>query len=331
MRQLGADPRPLLRRHGLDPSTLGEPDSLISLRATMALMEESAALTGCPDFGLRLAARQDSSVLGLVALVIQGAPTVSDAAKDVSRYLFLHSPAFEVFLDEQSALFDDCSALRFEIRMTAHSQQRQSIDASIAHMFQLSRLLCGEDFHLRGVSLPHTPIAAESVYRRFFGAPVYFEQPSAALHAHRSFLQADLRDANPVLRRLALEHIEQRFKPRMALFSERVRQTLSGTIGANKGTKAEIAALLGMHSRTMQRRLHPEGLTFESIRDEVYKGAALQFLHETDMPLNQIAGALGFSQQSALTRACQRWFASTPSRIRARSRSGHIAQKDRPF
>jgi AraC-like DNA-binding protein len=97
-----------------------------------------------------------------------------------------------------------------------------------------------------------------------------------------------------------------------------VRQALIRTMGAGSSKKNDIAALFRMHPRTLQRRLEDEGATFETIREDVYKNAALRFLRETDIPLKQLAGALGFSEQSALTRSCARWFGTSPSRIRRR-------------
>lgn len=318
--ELGVLISPLLLRHAIDHSALSDPEALISLHSVIRLLEESAVVARCPDLGLRLARYQDSRLLGLVALVIQNAPTVEQAIADTSRYLFLHSPAFEVVLDDRSPLFEDCVTLRFAIRTTEFIAQRQTLDACVGHMFHLSRLFCGDRFNLRGVSLPHSPVAPENSYRRFFQAPVFFEESYAGLHMHRELLQMDMKVVNPIVRQLALEHIAQHMPSRVAQISDRVRQALSCTLGKNRGTKSEISDLLGMHPRTLQRRLDQEGVTFESIREEIYKIAMMRFLCETNIPLKQIAGMLGFSEQSAVTRSCRRWFNKSPSEIRSKGR-----------
>lgn len=316
LRGLGADPRKLLKRYGIDPVALEDPERLISLEATAQMLEESARLTACPDFGLRLAARQDAGMLGLLAIVIQNAPTTAQAVADASRYLFLHSPAYAVVVDEKSLMFKDCFCLRFEIRLPEFFQQRQLIDGCLGLTYQLCRLLGRDRFRLGGVSLPHTPMATESVYRHYFGAPIAFAQPYAALHVHRDALQATLADVNPLLRQMTLEYIARHFPSRNLSHSDRVRQMLTRTLGAGRGTKTEVADMLGLHPRTLQRRLEDEGATFELIREEVYRTAVLRFLRETDLPLKQVAGVLGFSEPSALTRSCQRWFSKSPSQLR---------------
>ena len=61
---LGGNPNRLLRKAGVDP---GAPDHLtdfISFESLIDLLEHSAADLNCPDFGLRLAERQDIGILG---------------------------------------------------------------------------------------------------------------------------------------------------------------------------------------------------------------------------------------------------------------------------
>jgi AraC-like DNA-binding protein len=317
MTELGVDPQPMLERNDIDPDLLHDAESMISLTATARLLEDSSAVTQCPDFGLRLVGREQSGdLLGPLAIAIQNAPTLEQALTDASRYLFFHSPAYEFVLDERSPLFEDCATLHFAIRLPEFVPQRQLLDGCLGYTFVLSRVMTRGDFRLRGVSLPHTPVAPEAVYRRFFDAPVHFEQPYAGLHVDRDVLWADLKSANPTLRQMAIDYIAQRCPPRTHTMSDRVRQALTRTMGASRSTKNDIAALFAMHPRTLQRRLEDEGATFEAIREDVYKNATLRFLRETDIPLKQLAGALGFSEQSALTRSCARWFGTSPSRIR---------------
>lgn len=316
VRTLGADPLPLLRRHGIDPDTLRNPEALIPLGKTIQLLEETASATRCPDFGLRLAAAQDSNALGLLSVVMHNAPTIAQALADASRYLFLHSPAYEVVLDPVSPLSNACVTLRFGIQLGEFTQQRQIVDGCLGVTY---RLLCQfgvEPNRVRAVWLPHAPLAAESVYRRFFGAPVHFAQPYAGLHVDGDALKTDLKSVNPLLRQLALDYIAQGVVPHNDHLSDRVRQALQRTMGTGRGTKAQIAQLLGTHPRTLQRRLDREGASFEAIRERVYKEAALRLLRETDIPLKQLAGNLGFSEQSAFTRSCRRWFGAPPSEIR---------------
>ncbi|MGN6724025.1 MAG: helix-turn-helix domain-containing protein, partial [Marmoricola sp.] len=55
--------------------------------------------------------------------------------------------------------------------------------------------------------------------------------------------------------------------------------------------------------------------------DDVRRAEAERYLRDTDMPLGQLAGVLGFSEQSVLSRACRRWFGASPTQVRRASRA----------
>ena len=55
MRELGIDPRALLREVGLSQDHLSNPEHLISAVAAIRLLERSAQLSGCITLGLRMA------------------------------------------------------------------------------------------------------------------------------------------------------------------------------------------------------------------------------------------------------------------------------------
>ena len=77
-----------------------------------------------------------------------------------------------------------------------------------------------------------------------------------------------------------------------------------------------VAALMGQHPRTLQRRLVAEGAKFEDLRDAARKEFALQLLSQHQLSLVQVGNMLGYAEQPVLTRACQRWFGKTPLRVR---------------
>jgi AraC-like DNA-binding protein len=71
-----------------------------------------------------------------------------------------------------------------------------------------------------------------------------------------------------------------------------------------------------MHTRTLQRRLGEQGLFFEDIVDDVRRSRAEEYMRYGVIPLAEIAGLLGYSDQSSLNRSCVRWFGRTPAQLR---------------
>ena len=97
-----------------------------------------------------------------------------------------------------------------------------------------------------------------------------------------------------------------------------VRQLLpTGTV-----TRELIAAELYMHPKALQRQLSHEGLTFGGLVDQLRRDAAAHYLRDTHITLSHLARELGYTEQSALTRSCRRWFGSTPAAYRKSVGSG---------
>jgi len=315
VRDLGGDPEQLLTRHGLEVGD--DAEALISLDAVARLLEDSADTLRCPHFGLGLAQRQDPGVLGLLAIVLRHSRTAESAIVDASRYLLAHSPAYSITLDQHSPVGPDCATLRFEARLDDHLGQRQLIDSCLATAFRIGQAITGAEFGVEAVSLPHTPLAPAQLYRDYFHAPVHFEQPYAGLHARRHLLGAPLKHAQPAIYQRARTDLAQRFSARDDQLADRVRHALVASMGAGHGTKSDIASLLGLHPRTLQRRLARDGETFEAIREDLYRTTAHRYLRQTHIPLAQIAAVMGFSEHASFTRTCRRWFGKPPSRVRA--------------
>ena len=321
MRELGADPVPLLRRYRIPLESLDHEESLVSLRAVTQLLEASSAETGCADFGLRVAQTQDIGILGPLGIVIQNASTPNEALRLVSRYLFIHSPGLSVTIHDPSPLIDGAFEIVFEIRLSGHPAQRQAIDLCLGSLHRSTRLMIGEHYRVKAVTLPHTPIAPLGTYRRFFGASVIANQERAALHLDSATWPTSLQGSNPALRQITEDYLSRHFRAPGDSVSARVRLALRSMLGTPQANMEDIAAMLAIHPRSLHRRLQDEGTGFEIIKEELRSEMALQYLRQTKIPLGQLSGLLGFPEQSAFTRSCKRWFGKTPSAIRVESRS----------
>jgi len=318
VRGLGADPLKLLQRQRIAPESLNDDEALIPVRSVVNLLEASAAATQCPDFGLRLAQKQDISLLGPLAIAMQNSRTVADALHVASLHLFVHSPALVFTVIPKSSLVPGGVELRIEIVLSRQPVQRQVMDQCLGDTHHMLRFLAGDRYVLKAVALPHAPAASLKTYTSFFNAPVHPVQEHGGLHISRQTLSVTLQAVNESLRQMAVDYLTAHFGDPGQSISSRVRLAIRRTLSTVHASKPAIADLLGMHQRTLQRRLEAEGTSFEDIREEVRKQAALRYLCETRVPFTQLAGLIGLSEQSALTRSCRRWFGETPSEVRRR-------------
>ncbi|MGU7770816.1 AraC family transcriptional regulator [Burkholderia sp. MR1-5-21] len=322
MRDLGYDPAPLMRRYHIAEASLDTDNAMIPLRSATHLLEASAEVTGCGDFGLRMSLRQNIDVLGPVSIVMRNAPTLRDALNDVVRYLFVHSPGIVVTVNERTPIVKDTVAVSVELRLSGHVNMRQNIDLCLADAHNFIRLFAGDKYDLRAVSIPHDPVVSRGVYERFFGARILEEPARATLHIGRDTFAVGVQDASATLRQIAEDYIFRNFGEARGSTADRVREVLRQILGASTCDKSSVGSLLAMHPRTLQRRLSEENTSFEILKDEVRQNLAVHYLRNTRLTIGQIALMLGFPAQSALSRACRQWFDLTPSEVRGGDRSG---------
>ena len=77
-----------------------------------------------------------------------------------------------------------------------------------------------------------------------------------------------------------------------------------------------VASELNISARSVRRRLEEQGQNFRTLLDDVRKELAEAYLSTNTLALSEVAYMLGFSSQSAFSRAYQRWHGVAPSHVR---------------
>jgi AraC-like DNA-binding protein len=77
-----------------------------------------------------------------------------------------------------------------------------------------------------------------------------------------------------------------------------------------------LAELLYISERSLQRRLTESGTSFRQLQEETRFDLARQLLHETQDSVTEIGFELGYSNPANFTRAFQRWAGVSPRRYR---------------
>lgn len=329
VRDLGGDPIGLLGHNHIDPAHLDEKDALISYRSMIRLLEATAAELRMPDFGLRLATRQGgASVLGPLEVAMRNAATVGDAYRYCAAHLQVYSPAVQIQLQHEQA--HGRWRMRFDILLDRLPDCGQAVENALCLTHHAVLALSGGRFGARETWFAHARRMPRSVYQRYFDGPVRFEQSMNAVFFGSDDFSQRIRESDPRLYEMASAYIDSQYPTSASRLAPRVRLLLQDMMVHGQSSSARLAQTLGMHARTMQRRLRQEGTTFDTLRDGVRRDLAKHYLRDTDMPLSRIAVMLGYSESSVLTRSCRRWFACSPRAFRSRRRlSGKVRSLSR--
>ncbi len=324
--ELGGDSAALLAEFGVSSADLRSDAALVPALTAARMLRRAAKVLECPDFGLRLAARQDLSMLGPLALAVGNCDTVGAGLDCASRFLFVHNQTLRLSREPDPERYAGVSAIAYRLSLPGVAHDPQAVDAGLGLLHRNIRTMSG-GYDLRGVHLPHPPLADESEYTEFVGAPVRFDAPDAVLRVPANlFDQPMSAPVNPELHRMVVDYLESNYTdPREGLTSS-VRAAVDRALGTMPVRIDLVAQWLNLHPRTLQRRLSSEGATFESIVDEVRRTTAHRLLTRTDLPLSQVASMVELAGQQGLTRAVRRWFGRTPTQVR-RNATSTVAQR----
>ncbi|MFI8479289.1 AraC family transcriptional regulator [Pseudomonas sp. NPDC078700] len=176
---------------------------------------------------------------------------------------------------------------------------------------------------------PHSPSAVlfehnrpdgvpDQTYQDVFGCPVLFEQPCNALIIPNHLLAIELRQADSNLLRTLEEHaltLMAKFDDDQPL-AARVKSALRLLLKDGLPRKERVAERFDMTVRTLQRHLQQAGTSYQSILDELRQELAEHYLLRSDLPVQDIASYLGFSESRSFHRSFKLWTGQTPGDYR---------------
>lgn len=313
--QLGGDADLLLSKMRIDRQVLGNPHAMIPYRTLVHLLERASADLACPDFGMRLAAMQgQDKILGPLGIAMHNAPTVGEAFRYCAEHSQVFSTATRMSLERSRS--GRSAFMRLEILLARLPYQRQAVEQALLLTHDDIRDLSRGQVRAREVWFIHEAIAPRSAYRQHFGSPVRFGCSVNGLLFDGDDLEVPIADRDRQIYKLATSFVEHHFPSSDPPLSARVRTIVEALLPEGECTLAGVASKLGMHSRTLQRRLRTDGESFEEIKDGVRRDVALRYIKQSSVPLMRVAQMLGYSDTSVLSRSCYRWFSASPRQLR---------------
>ena len=99
-------------------------------------------------------------------------------------------------------------------------------------------------------------------------------------------------------------------------FTQAVRKHIVGQLREGEPTAENTAQALFITSRTLHRKLASENTSFRELLQETRQQLAQDYLRDRRLQLSEIAQLLGYSEQSALSRAFKAWTGQTPAQFR---------------
>jgi AraC-like DNA-binding protein len=314
-RSLGLDADSMLRSAGLSRPARADDDRLIDATAVAELFEEAALLSGCMSFGLLMAEQRSLSVLGAVSLLLEHETRPRDRIAALIEYQSLFGDALALAARESG------DVLIVSMDFQGPRYRRQSIELMIGAFYRALVDTGGGRWQPECVHFAHGPPDDLSVHRRFFACPIAFESSFSGLSCAADALAGRHRPAEAALadhaRRIVAIHHDAAERD-IAL---EIRRALNLLLPLGRANLDEVGRELGMHARSLQRRLAREGESFATLLNAARRELAQRHLSNSELPIAAIAEMVGFDTPSSFSRWFQAEFAQSPRRWRSSASS----------
>lgn len=317
--RLGGDAAALLKRHALSLADLDDPDRYVSHLAVIGAIEDAAQALGQADFGLCLVEAQDAGMLGVLALAIQSAPSVRAGLIQGAHHLHFHASG-QSFALASAAEGVPAGLEVLTMRHVMHPGRDvpQAVEHAIGHVCGLVQVMSDGGIQPASIHFRHARLGSDSQYRHHLGQLPRFAAAFDGIAMEPMPWRRPLPGHNPLLQGF-VDRFLVAAAPRADLpLSEQVQEVLAKLLRAGSADLGHVARVLRQHPRTLQRRLKAEGASFDALRDQARRDWSRQLLAQPQLGLAEIAQLLGYSDQSVLTRAVQRWFGNPPNALRKR-------------
>jgi AraC-like DNA-binding protein len=310
----GVPVAPILRRVGLTPELIAEPDERLSVRSQIALLDEAAVALKDDCIGFTLARDHDPRAIGLLYYVMASSRTLGEALKRLARYSKVTNEALVFGCREGNRLIVSLSYAG----VPRHSDRHQ-VEFCMFAAIRICRVLTGLNLVPQYFSIAHHRSGDVSEMARFVGTKVEFGADADGFALDVDASEAPLIHADSYLNDLLLKYCEAALAGRRDDVSQlrtKVENAISSLLPHGRALVGDVARSLAMSERTLGRKLADEGLNFTEILQQLRRDLAFRYLNDRKLHVSKIAWLLGFRDVSAFTHAFKRWTGKTPSQMR---------------
>ncbi len=304
----------LLQIVGIDSTRIDDSEYFFPYTHFAELLKITARECVVPDIGLRFAFGQNSKILGPIAYLVLHSDNIAQGIEDVARYLYHLSPAIRLYLHEHPSRPE----VGIDLLNVGRPEPPYAVEHNIAATFNIMREFAQGELAATRVRFRHEQIAPAEVYRELFQCPVEFNAERNSIEIQPQVLTLKIQSADSGLHTLVndyLSMLEPSGGPAAGerSWSDKVYRLIEKLMHSGRISRQDVARRLALHERTLQRRLKDEDTSFDALLEQVRRDHVPKLLKPGGPPLSQVAGLLGYSEQSSFIRAFKRWYGITPS------------------
>lgn len=316
LRDFDVEPRTVLDAAGVRADVFDNPDNLVTYPLIGRLLSVSAQYTSCDHIGLLLGQRSRLATMGLAGQIALCADTAGEGLRKFADFFTLQNTAATVSVISGKGF----TRLVYAIAEPGMRDTGQLQLGAIALGFNILQDLCGPRWLPSIVTIASRAPSNLRPCQKFFRAPLCFDGDESSLDFESHWLDQPLPPVAPLKRQQVEAEVLARRNAIFADFPTVLRGVLRKQLVIGNFSMASVAALLGMHRRTLDRRLKRHGMQYGELLESVKRDVACQLLRDTHLEVQRVAESLHYSSAANFSTAFRRWTGVRPSAYRDEAR-----------
>jgi AraC-like DNA-binding protein len=313
LEDLGLSPAQILRLAELPQGLLNQEKILVSTEELFAFYRATAELSQDPAVGLKIGTEDRIERYDPIAIVALCTRSFRDALERIARYKQLTCPE-KIEVVEQDG---ECR-VHFNFLLAQEEEPPLLVDVCFAWVLAVARRGMGQAINPKRVEF-RRPATHREIYESHFHCPVQFESSQNTLIFNRADIDKPFVTYNADLLAAVAPQLEAELTQRLSqnTIAEQVKVALKRLLAGQRPGIAAVARDLRMSTRTLQRRLTEEGVTFQQLMQEARRELARHYLLHSTLELSETAYLLGYEDANSFFRAFQSWEGTSPGQWRA--------------
>ena len=304
----GVGAEAMLRGTGLAAADLRDHEREASAAQELRVIRNLVGAAPSVD-GVSVGARYHLTTFGIFGFALMSSRTILDAMNIALRFIDL-SHTFSIpevsVAGGQAVVELDASRLPADLR-------RFLLERDLVAIAQVMGELRPDGVPVAWVELEFPEPPSPAPYVAVLGTAPRFAAPRNAFAFDARLLGEPLPQANPqavaMCEQICRDMVSRR---RRTGVTQQVRVQITQQLGRG-AAMTEVAAGIGLSTRTLRRRLAAEGASYQGVLDEVRESLAERMLATGRLTVEDVAQRLGYADASSFIHAFRRWKGTTPA------------------
>jgi len=310
--RLGVDYQGILSEHGVTLDALNQSGARIPVLLKRTILKQLIDLSGDPLFGLgasRYTSPDSYSINGFISM------NCANLRECLIRTLPLHR-----ILSDNRVMHlregHDRATVYWQLDSNIDYVRRNNTEALVGTWVEYSRSVLGLNEEPLYISFSHEPAGGKdylSSYQDILKCDVRFEQDFNGVVYQKKSLEEKIPDADSRLLEILTRHAKGLLQEisDTAPFTLQVKEIMRTLLRLSTPSRDKVADHFGIASRTLQRKLLEEGISFSETLNEVRMEMTVYLMRDQSLSIEDIAEQLGFKESRSFHRSFKRWTGKT--------------------